>query len=127
MTTTSHFKSTSFFDKNTNLPSQLMNTTCQEQVLQIAKENQEKLTLASKKEAKCNLIAYNKHWDKVEKAMQLEMTKLMAEFRKQIQLDRKLCYKIENRYLAFGLENMIPESLHCQFNIKSIYMYKTTE
>ena len=104
-----------------------MNTTCQEQILQITKENQEKLTHARKNETKCNLKAYLQHWEEVEQAMQLEMQTLMTEFRKEIQLDRKLCSKIEKKYLPFGLENMVPKSLECQFYVKSICFNQISE
>ena len=128
--TTEEFKST--IDSTTTTkteisPMQSTNSTCQDEVFEIRKVNEEKLTLARKQEAKCNLLTYRKHWAQVEKLMQLEMTKLMKEFQKQIQLDRKLCYKIEEKYLPFGLDSMVPESLHCQFNVKSEFIDRIAE
>ena len=113
--------------KTATSPIQSTNSTCQDEVFEIQKVNEEKLTLARKQEAKCNLVTYHKHWAEVEKLMQLEMAKLMKEFRKQIQLDRKLCYKIEEKYLPFGLDSMVPESLHCQFNVKSEFIHRIAE
>ena len=122
----SHYWSTRT-TKTATSPKQSTNSTCQDEVFEIQKVNEEKLTLARKQEAKCNLVTYHKHWAEVEKLMQLEMNKLMKEFRKQIQLDRKLCYKIEEKYLPFGLESMVPESLHCQFNVKSEFTHRIGE
>ena len=128
--TTEEFKSTTDSTTTTKTeisPMQSTNSTCQDEVFEIRKVNEEKLTLARKQEAKCNLLTYRKHWAQVEKLMQLEMAKLMKEFQKQIQLDRKLCYKIEEKYLPFGLDSMVPESLHCQFNVKSEFIDRIAE
>ena len=97
------------------------NGTCQEQVAQIKQENQEKLTLGRREQSKCNLFAFKKHWANTEKVLQQEIIKHMKEFRQQIRLDRKLCDKIEDKYLPFGLDYMVPDSLQCEFNIKGIY------
>ena len=89
--------------------------TCRDFNERINIENNEELTLGRKKESRCYLKAYSRHWFTTAKDFQQEMTNHMREFRRQIKLDTKLCDKIEEKYLPFGLESLVPESLKCQF------------
>ena len=95
-----------------------LKTTCEERVAEIKKANHDKLTLARKKQSKCNLLAFKEHWTETEKVMQREIINHLENYRQQIRLDQKLCEKIEKKYLPFALDYMVPDSLQCEFNIK---------
>ena len=99
-----------------------LKTTCKERVAKIKKENHEKLTLGRKKQSKCNLLAFKEHWTETEKVMQQEIIKHLKNYRQQIRLDRKLCEKIEKKYLPFALDYMVPDSLQCDFNIEGLFI-----
>ena len=43
-------------------------------------------------------------------------------YRRQMRLDKDFCEKIEEKYLPFGLDNLVPKSLDCEFKNKSKFI-----
>ena len=96
-----------------------LDSTCHEKVSKIKKDNEDKMIAARKEESRCNLRSLNRQWIKIQNNRRREIKDLMNQFRSQVRLDQKLCEKIEKKYLPFGLKDMVPNSLKCQFNEKS--------
>ena len=93
-----------------------LRVSCRSQNDKINLQNDEQMTLGRKAESKCNLQTYSRHMSQIASDLQLEMYENINEFRNQIKLDIQLCKEIEEKYLPFGLEYLVPDSLKCKFD-----------
>ena len=93
-----------------------VDTTCHEQNLLIKAKNDEKLTRGRKDQSKCMLRAFTDHLTQTTDDLKAELTIQMGQFRENMRKDQNLCYKIEEKYLPFGLIDMVPSSLECRFH-----------